>query len=102
MKFFLISDSHDALTGMRLAGIEGIFAKTKEQAEGEIGKCLDDESIGIVLITESLASSCAELIDSIKLGRSRPLIVAVPGSKSGSGENSIIRYIQEAIGLKIQ
>lgn len=102
MKFFLISNSHDALTGMRLAGIEGVFAKTKEQAEAEISKCLEDESIGIVMITESLAAGCTELIDSIKLGRSTPLIVTVPGSKDEQSENSIMRYVHEAIGIKIQ
>lgn len=101
MRFFLISDSHDALTGMRLAGIEGVFAKTKEEAETEIDKCIDDESIGIVLITEALSSICRELIDSIKLGRSKPLIVTVPGSKNEQGENGIMRYVHEAIGIKI-
>lgn len=101
MKFKLISNSHDALTGMRLAGIEGVYAKTGEQAETEINKYLDDETIGIVLITEGLAAECAETIDAIKLGRSRPLIVTVPGSKDEQGQDSIMRYVREAIGIKL-
>ena len=40
----LISDSHDALTGMRLAGVEGVLAETAEQAEAEIKKCIEDET----------------------------------------------------------
>ena len=47
----LISDSHDALTGMRLAGVEGVLAETAEQAEAEIKKCIEDETVGIILIT---------------------------------------------------
>lgn len=101
MKFYLISNSHDALTGMRLAGIEGVYAKTKEQAEKEINRCLDDETIGIVLITESLAAECSDIIDSVKLGRSKPLIVTVPGSKDSGGQDNIMRYVREAIGIKI-
>lgn len=101
MKFKLISNSHDALTGMRLAGIEGVFAETAAQAETEINKCLDDENIGIVLITESLAAQCAQLIDSIKLGRSSPLIVTVPGSKDEQPQDGIMRYVREAIGIKL-
>ena len=101
MRFFLVSNSHDALTGMRLAGIEGVFAKTKEQAEAQINKLLDDETIGIILITESLAAECIGLIDSIKRGRSKPLIVTVPGSKDEQGEDGIMRYVREAIGIKI-
>ena len=61
MKYKLVSDSHDALTGMRLAGIEGVFVSSAAEAEKEIGKCIDDEEIGIVLVTERLAESCAEL-----------------------------------------
>lgn len=101
MKFKLVSDSHDALTGMRLAGIEGVFVKTAQEAQTEINKCVDDESIGIVLVTERLAESCAELIDSIKLGKSRPLIVTVPHSKNAQVEDNIMRCVREAIGIKI-
>lgn len=101
MKFKLVSDSHDALTGMRLAGIEGVFVKDAQEAEIEINKCIDDEDIGIVLITERLAASCAELIDSIKLGRSRPLIVTIPRSKRSQVDDNIMRYVREAIGIKI-
>lgn len=101
MKFRLISNSHDALTGMRLAGIEGVYAKTAQEAETEINKCLDDETVGIVLITEGLAAQCTELIDSVKLGRSSPLIVTVPGSKNERGQDDVMRYVREAIGIKL-
>ena len=101
MKYMLVSDSHDALTGMRLAGIEGVFVNGADEAEREINRCIDDEEIGIVLVTERLAESCAELINSVKLNRSRPLIVTVPRSKRSQVDDNIMRYVREAIGIKI-
>lgn len=101
MRFILISDSHDALTGMRLAGVEGVLAETAEQAEAEIKKCIEDETVGIILITESLASACSQTLDELKLGRSRPLVVTVPGSKDDKCSDDVMHYVHEAIGIKI-
>ena len=101
MKFKLISNSHDALTGMRLAGVEGVFAKTAQQAEEELKKCVEDDSIGVILITESLAATCPELIDSLKLGESGTLVVTIPGSRNEQSHDNIMRYVREAIGIKI-
>lgn len=101
MKFKLITDSHDALTGMRLAGIEGVFSNEKDRTEAFLRECIDDESIGIVLITEKLADECSQLIDEMKLGMSRPLVVIIPRSGSDVPQDNIMRYVREAIGIKI-
>ncbi len=101
MKFRLITDSRDALTGMRLAGIEGVYADTAESAERELKACVDDKDTGIILVTENIASACTELIDSMKLGESGTLVVTVPGSKNEQSGDNIMRYVREAIGIKI-
>lgn len=101
MKFRLISDSHDALTGMRLSGIEGVFAKTAQEAEEHLKECIDDETVGIVLITERLAAKCPGFIDKMKLEMGRPLVVTIPGSKHEEPQDNIMRYVREAIGIKI-
>lgn len=101
MKLKIISDSHDALTGMRLSGIEGEHAKTVQEAETILKKYIDDEEIGIVLVTESLAEKCSDILDRAKLELSRPLIVTVPGSKNDKPKDNIMRYVREAIGIKI-
>lgn len=101
MKFKMISDSRDALTGMRLAGVEGVFAETREQVCAEIEKCIEDESIGIILITEGLAALCKDTLDELRLNVSRPLAVTVPGSKDDKCTDDIMRCVHEAIGIKI-
>ena len=101
MQFYLISDNVDTQMGMRLAGIEGVFVSDADEAEREINKCIDDEEIGIVLVTERLAESCKELIDDVKLKKSRPLIVTIPRSKRSQVDDNIMRYVRDAIGIKI-
>lgn len=101
MKFKLISDSHDAMTGMRLAGVEGVPAKNGDEARTAIESCVSDESVGVVLITESLAMTCSEYIDSLQLSESGTLIVTIPGSRDERTQDNITKYIREAIGIKI-
>lgn len=102
MRFMLISDNHDTLVGMRLAGIEGVIADSKDEAERALDLYSKDENIGIILITERLSAMCGGLIDDFKLHRSRPLIVEIPDRHSdGRDSDSIMRYVREAIGVKI-
>ncbi len=101
MKFKLITDSHDAVTGMRLAGIEGVAVKGAAQAEQEIKNAMQDPEIGIVLVTQGLAQSCGELISSLKLGSGNKLIVTVPGSKDEKASDDIMQYVREAVGIKL-
>lgn len=102
MRFLLISDNHDTLVGMRLAGIEGILVHEKADVNDALQQAISQEDIGIVLITEKLVSLFPDLIYEIKLNRKRPLIVEIPDRHgSGRSKDSITRYIREAIGVKI-
>ncbi len=102
MRFFVISDNIDTVTGMRLAGIEGVVVHDSEGVTREIEKASNDESIGVLLITELLVSMCPELIYDIKLNRRRPLIVEIPDRHSaGRSKDSIKKYVRDAIGVKV-
>lgn len=102
MRFMLISDNHDTAVGMRLAGIDGLIAHDPREVEQALKSALGQEEIGIVLMTERLVSMCPELIYDIKMNRRRPLIVEIPDRHAaGRSENSITRYVREAIGVKI-
>ena len=102
MKMFLISDNSDTLTGMRLAGVEGIVIKDKDEFQPALDKALTAGDIGILLITEKLCAAYSQIIDEIKLQGSIPLVVEIPdrfGSKQG--KDFISSYIKEAIGVKL-
>lgn len=102
MRFALISDNHDTVVGMRLAGIEGVIVNDRDGVISELNKAISDPDIGIILITEKLVSLAGDIVDDLKLNRTRPLVLEIP-DRHGSGRDgdSITRYIREAIGIKM-
>lgn len=102
MKYFVITDSTDTQVGLRLAGIDGVVAREEEAVRGAIRAALDDPSIGVLLVTEGLATLCADLLSPVKMTARTPLVVEIPDRRSkGRAPDSITRYIREAIGVKI-
>lgn len=102
MRMFLISDNIDTKTGMRLAGVDGVVVHDRREIEDALRSAIQDESIGIILITELLAEQADDLIREYKLNSSRPLIVEIP-DRHGTRRppDYIMRYVNEAIGLKV-
>ncbi len=102
MRFFVISDNHDTKVGMRLAGIEGVVVHTQQETTEALSKTMEMEDIAVILMTERLVKLCPELVDELKLNRTRPLIVEIPDRhKGGRAKDSINRYVREAIGIKV-
>ena len=103
MKFMLISDNHDTLLGMRLAGIEGVIAHHKASVERALNNAIKDKEVGIILITEKLVTLCPDIIYDLKLNYKQPLIVEIPDRHTASGRqaDSITKYIKDAIGVNL-
>ena len=102
MRFYLISDNIDTLTGMRLAGIEGTVVHDAAGVSAALKKAVDDEDIGVVLITERLGALCESEVSALKLSSRRPLIVEVPDRHGGGrSKDAIAKYVRESIGVKI-
>lgn len=101
MRYFVISDNTDTHVGLRLAGIEGVIARSREEGLAAIDSALADPTIGILLITEGLAEQCADKLSPLKMGGRTPLIVEIPDRHGTRNKGAISRYIREAIGVKI-
>ena len=88
MKMYLISDNIDTLTGMRLAGVDGIVVHEREELRCAIENAMEDKDIGVILL--------------IKLERTMPLLIEIP-DRHGTGRKKdfITSYVNEAIGLKL-
>ena len=100
MKLYLISDDADALTGLHLAGVEGVLVSDAAEAETAILKAIEDPTIGILLMTDSLAAICPEIVKRIKLDCKTPLLVEIPNSDgSARPKDSIMKIVNEAIGI---
>ena len=102
MKMYLISDNVDTLTGMRLAGVDGVIVHEREDLRKAIETAMDDKEIGIILLTEKFGKEFPDLIDEIKLERTMPLLIEIPDRHgTGRAKDFITSYVNEAIGLKL-
>lgn len=104
MKFALISDNHDTLVGMRIAGIDGVVVHQPDEVENALIEAKNDEQVGIILITEKLVPLCPEIINELKLSHKRPLIVEIPDRHTYAGRktDAITKYIKDAIGINLE
>lgn len=102
MQFYVISDNIDTQMGMRLAGIEGVVVHEEHEVIEALEYAVNNEDIGIILMTEKLVRLCNEKVFEMKLHQKRPLIVEIPDRHATSKiTTAISRYVQESIGIKI-
>ncbi len=101
MKSFLISHNKDTIIGLRLAGIEGILAESKEEVEVYFYKAVHDPEIGIIILTETIFEEMKEKVLELKRSGSSKLITTIPDRTGLRDKNFIMRYIKESIGIKI-
>lgn len=102
MKMYLISDNTDTLTGMRLAGVEGVVAHSHEEVKAALDMALSRKDIGILLLTEALGRKYPDLVKAVRSGYKLPLLIEIP-DRHGTGRRPdfITSYVNEAIGLKL-
>ena len=101
MRYFVISDNTDTQVGLRLAGVPGVLARTREEGLAAIDEALADPEIGILLINERLAEQCADKLAPLKMDGRTPLVVEIPDRNGSRKKDAITRYIREAIGVKL-
>ncbi len=78
MRLFLLSNSTDTLTGMRLAGVEGIFADSPTAAADALEGVIKDGNIAAVLMNKSLFDLCGDVIKEFSKLHPSLLITQIP------------------------
>lgn len=102
MKYFLLSDNIDTLTGMRLAGVEGVVVHEKEEFKQEFDRVLKNKDVAVLLITEKLVDLAPEYIEEQKVNNKIPLIVELPDRHGTSRpDDYILNYVKDAIGVRL-
>ena len=97
-----ISDNVDTLTGLRLAGVDGVVVHERNELREELENAMNDKEVGVILLTERFGREFPDLINEIKLQRTMPLLIEIP-DRHGTGRKKdfITSYVNEAIGLKL-
>ncbi|MBQ5310453.1 MAG: V-type ATP synthase subunit F [Oscillospiraceae bacterium] len=102
MRFYLLSDNIDTLTGMRLAGIEGTLVHEPEETSAALDEAMAMDDVAVVLMTEKLVALIEDKVNEYKLTRPSPIISEIPDRHAGSDVTaSISRYVREAIGIEL-
>ncbi len=99
MRFYLISDNTETLTGLRLAGVDGVVAHDADAVGAALDTALAADDIAVLILTRKAASFCRARVESIMTDRSLPLVVEIPDRHGGDESDLIAGYISEAVGL---
>lgn len=101
MKILIIGDEITVL-GYSLAGVHGVVASNSEEAARALKEAGEDPDVGIVLITQRIASEIQPQVDEAKLKMATPIVLEIP-DRHGSieGRESALDIVQRLIGIKV-
>lgn len=103
MRAYLISDNHDTLVGLRLAGIDGVVVHGASDTSRAMTEALLMEDIAIVAITELAASLIPDTIQRIREHGELPIVVEIPDRHGTKRDPDFLtKYVREAIGVKME
>ncbi len=105
MKKVLVIGHPKAVLGFSLAGVQGKVVKDDLEANRALDEALkDDSDVGIVLVTQDVASmpEVAPRMEYLKLHSMVPIVVEIPGPEGVSPDQaSLSDLVLKAIGVKI-
>jgi V/A-type H+-transporting ATPase subunit F len=93
---------HDAVRGFALAGVGGQVVRTEDDLRKALDDVLSKKRVGILIITEDVASLDRFRVESLRTSRSIPLLVEIPAPE-GPGPDcpSLEEMIRRATGIRI-
>ena len=92
--------------GIQQGGVDSalpdtVRAGTRREVDTAIGRACADSGVAVLIVTRGCYELCRERLDELKLSGARPLVNVISDSKKPSGgSDSIMRLINEAIGIK--
>ncbi|RLC67056.1 MAG: Vacuolar H+transporting two-sector ATPase F subunit [Chloroflexi bacterium] len=98
----LVIGSQDAVWGFSLAGVRGQIVTTAEELNQALDAALENEELGIVLITEDVADLARQRVEEAMIRSTTPLVVEIPGPEGPSPDRpSLSEVIRRTIGVRI-
>lgn len=101
MKLFCIADE-DTVRGFRLAGIAGEAVSDPQEAVDAVRRAAAMPGLGLLVVTDVVASEAQAEIDRIRMECAQPLIAEIPGPDGPmKGRKTLREFVQEAVGISV-
>jgi len=100
MQAFVIGD-RDMVTGFQLVGVRGAVVSSVDEAWRALSKVIENVEVGIVIISEDFSTKMQDKINKLRLSRTNPLIVEIPGKSGPSKAIDMSDMVRRAIGVKV-
>ena len=99
----MVIGNPDTVRGFALAGVRGENATSAEELQQAMDIAMDDEEIGIVLVTQDVAALAPERIDALKgRGDLIPLVIEIPGPEGPNADRpSLSEMIRRITGVRV-
>lgn len=101
MKSLAISRNYELLVALRMSGFEGVFCKDLDSLVSEFKEAQKRTDIGMILLSEVDFNVMREDVFEAKKKKRGPLIVTLPGRNGFEEKDFILKYVKEAVGLKL-
>ena len=100
MHYYVIGDA-DTVLGFAYAGVKGEVATDAASARAALLRISKDEPDTIVIITDVIAESIREDVNAARFDLVEPLVVEIPGPEGPMEQPSLLKLIQEAVGIRV-
>lgn len=100
MKIKVIGDEFASL-GFTLSGVETASVTDGEEAEKEFSEALEDDDIGIILITEEEADLIRDKVNKQKTEGELPLIVEIPSRTGWQERGKALKLINKVLAINL-
>ena len=92
----------EAVLGFSLVGVHGQAVDSGAEANRALDEALSASDVGIILVTENVASLIQARMDELKRQSTVPLVVEIPGPAGTNTERpALSEVIRRAIGVRI-
>jgi vacuolar-type H+-ATPase subunit F/Vma7 len=95
----------DTVRGFRLAGVPGQAVSTLQETAGAVAAAFERSDCSLLILTEQVAAGLGPRLLALRIERSRPLVVEIPGPRgpaSGAGRESLRRLVQRVVGTSLE
>ena len=100
MHFFCIADSASSL-GFKLAGVETREVSARSEALEALKVAASSEGVGVILVTQKVASFIEEELDELLYNKSLPLVLEIPSRGVETKTRSVGEILKKAIGISV-